>query len=82
MHRKGLGERAQGYADIFLHTGFPSGSGLKNPPALQEMRLPYVGQEHPLEMGMATDSSILVWEIPWTEEPVGLQSMGVTKSGS
>ena len=35
-----------------------------------------LGQEHPLERELATHSSILVWEISWTEEPVGLQSMG------
>ena len=36
-------------------------------------------QENPLEKEMATHSSILAWEIPWTDEPGGLQSMGVTK---
>ena len=40
--------------------------------------LPWWGD--PLEKGMATHLSILAWEIPWTEEPGGLQSMGVTKS--
>ena len=35
-----------------------------------------MGQEDPLEKGMATHSSILAWRMPWTEEPVGLQSMG------
>jgi len=35
-----------------------------------------LGQADPLEKGMATHSSILAWKIPWTEEPVGLQSMG------
>ena len=35
-----------------------------------------LGQEDPLEKVVATDSSILAWEIPWTEEPVGLQSVG------
>ena len=38
------------------------------------------GWEDPLEEEMATHSSILAWRIPWTEEPGGLQSMGVTKS--
>ena len=47
---------------------------------MQEMQVPPVGQEVPLEKGMATRSSILAWETPWTEEPSGLQSMGVTKS--
>ena len=36
----------------------------------------YLGQEDPLEKGMATHSSILAWRIPWTEEPGGLQHMG------
>ena len=39
-----------------------------------------LGQEDPLEKEMATQASILAWRIPWTEEPGGLQSMGVTKS--
>ena len=43
---------------------------------MQEMRIWYVGLEDPLKMEMATHSSILVWRIPWTEEPGGLQSMG------
>ena len=44
---------------------------VKNPPAMQETRVHALGQEDPLENGMATHSSILVWRIPWTEEPVG-----------
>ena len=39
-----------------------------------------LGQEDPLEKEMATHSSILAWEIPWTEEPGGLHSMGLEKS--
>ena len=39
------------------------------------------GPENPLEKGMATHSSILAWKIPWTEEPGGLQSMGLQKVG-
>ena len=39
-----------------------------------------LGQEDPLEKAMATHSGILAWEIPWTEEPGGLQSMGLHKS--
>ena len=39
-----------------------------------------LGWEDPLEKGMATHSSIVAWEIPWTEEPVGLQSMGSQKN--
>ena len=49
---------------------------VKNPPATQETRVQSLGQEDPLERGMATHSSILSWEIPWTEEPGWLQSMG------
>ena len=43
---------------------------------MQEMWVQSLGQEDPLEAGMATHSSILAWRIPWTEEPGGLQSMG------
>ena len=43
---------------------------------MQETRVPSLGQEDPLEEGMATCSSILAWEIPWTEEPGGLQPTG------
>ena len=41
---------------------------------LQDTRVPSLGQEVPLEEGMATHSSILAWRIPWTEEPGGLQA--------
>ena len=47
---------------------------------MQETWVRSLGWEDPLEKEMATHSSILAWEIPRTEEPVGLQSMGVTKS--
>ena len=50
---------------------------VKNPPAMQDMWVQSLGQEDPLEMEMATHSSILAWEIPSTEEPGGLQSMGL-----
>ena len=46
---------------------------------MQEMLVRSLGQEDRLEKGMATHSSILAWEITWTEEPGGLQSMGVTR---
>ena len=48
---------------------------------MKEMRVRSLGQEDPLEKGMATHSSILVWEIPWTEEPSGLQSLGLQRVG-
>ena len=43
---------------------------------MQELWVPSLDWEDPLEEGMTTHSSILVWKIPWTEEPAGLQSMG------
>ena len=52
---------------------------VKNPSVMQEMqetRVQSLGQEDPLEKGMAAHSSILVWRIPWTEEPGRLQSTG------
>ena len=54
---------------MYITQGFLGGSMVKNLPAMQEKQ----GQEDPLEKGMATHSSMLAWEIPWTEEP------GVTK---
>ena len=48
---------------------------VKNLPAMQETRVQSLGQEDPLEKGMATYSSILAWKIPWTEEPGRAQSM-------
>ena len=55
--------------------GCPSGSVVKNPLAMQMMWVQSMGWEDPLEKEMATHSSILVGEIPWTEEPGGLQSI-------
>ena len=57
---------------------FLGGSVVKNPPTvkeLQETQLQSLGQEDPLEAEMVTHSSILAWEIPWTEEPGKQQSM-------
>ena len=52
---------------------------VKNLPAVQETQVQSLDREDSLEKKMATHSSILAWEIPWMEEPGGLQSMGVTK---
>ena len=52
---------------------------VKNLPAMQESQFPSLGLEDPLEKEMATHSSIPAWEIPWTEEPGGLQSMGLQR---
>ena len=49
---------------------------VKNLPVKQETRVQSLGWEDSLEKGLATHFSILAWEIPWTEEPSGLQSMG------
>ena len=48
---------------------------VKNLPAMQETQVQSLGQEDPPEKEMATHSSFLAWEIPWTEEPGGLQSI-------
>ena len=49
---------------------------VKNLPVMQETQVQSMSLENPLEKGMATHSSILAWEIPWTEKPGRLQSMG------
>ena len=53
----------------------------KNLPAMQETQVLSLGWEDLLEEDMATPSSILAWRIPWTEEPGGLQSMGLQRVG-
>ena len=53
---------------------------VKNLPPMQETWVQSLDRNDPLEKGMATHSSILAWEIPWTEEPGGLQSMESQKS--
>ena len=52
-----------------------------NPPEMQEIQVRYPGQKDPLEKGTTTHSTILAWRIPWTEEPGGLQSMGLQRVG-
>ena len=67
---------------VFMFVGFLGGSGIKNSPALLETpegRVRSLGQEDPLEEGMATHSGFLAWRIPWTEEPGGLQLMGLKR---
>ena len=54
---------------------------VKSPPVMQETWVRFLGQEDPLEEGVATHSSILAWRVPWTEEPGGLQSMGLQRVG-
>ena len=52
---------------------------VKNLPAMQETWVQSLDQEAPLEKGIATHSKILDWKIPWTEEPGGIQFMGLQK---
>ena len=54
---------------------------VKNLPAMQETQVHSLDREDPLEKEMATHSSIFAWEIPWTEEPGGLQSIGSQRVG-
>ena len=53
-------------AGLNLNMGFPVAQLVKNPPAMPETWVPFLGWEDPLEMGKATHSSILAWRIPWT----------------
>ena len=57
--------------------GFPGGSVVKNLPAMQETQFESLSWEDPLEEGTATRSSILAWRSPLSEEPGGLQSIGL-----
>ena len=57
------------------HMGFPDAQMVKNLPAIQETQVLSLGQEDPLEKGMATHSSVIAWRILWTKEPSGLQPM-------
>ena len=64
--------------------GFPSGTVVKNLPAIQEpqeMLVQSLGGEDPLEESMATHSSMLAWRTPWAEEPGGLQSIESQRAG-
>ena len=54
---------------------------VKNLPAMQETQIQSLGQEYPLEKRMATHSSVLAQRTPWTEEPGGLQPMGLQTVG-
>ena len=54
---------------------------VKNPPARQETWVQSLVWEDPLEKEMATHSSVLAWEIPWREEPGGLQCLGSQRAG-
>ena len=69
-----MGSQTVGH-DCVTELNFPSGTVVKNLPAMQdteETRVQSLGQEDPLEKEMATHSFILAWKIPWTEELGGL----------
>ena len=53
---------------------------VKNLPAIQETWVQSLGEEDPLEKEMTSQSNLLAWRIPWTEEPGGLQSMGLQRA--
>ena len=65
--------------EVTYHLSSPGGSVIKNSPVIQETWVRSLGQEDPLEKETATHSSILAWEISWTEEPGRLQSMGLQR---
>ena len=81
-HETRLKKKSVSFIDHLLCSrSFPGDSGVKNPPAMQERWVQSLAQEDPLEEGMATLSSVIAWEIPWTEEPGGLQSLGLQRVG-
>ena len=61
---------------VIIKQDFSRGSAVKSLPAMQKTQVRSLGWKDPLEKEMATHSSVLAWEIPWTQEPGGLQSMG------
>ena len=69
------------YFHLCYSQGFPAGLVVKNPSATRETQVQTLGQEDPLEKGMATHSSILAWRSPRTEEPGELQTIGLQRVG-
>ena len=83
-----IGERATSSLHGFWQNSFPwellerlVAQRLKRLPLMRETWVRSLGREDPLEKEMATHSRILSWRIPWTEEPGGLQSMGLQRVG-
>ena len=84
FRRPGEGDMVSGWfrSIIFIvHFSFLVAQRLKCLPAMWETWVGFLGQEAPLEKEMTTHSSILVWRIPWTEEPGGQQSTGSQRVG-
>ena len=74
-------QSGQAYSKCSINTKSLVAQTVKNLPAMQETWFRYLGWEDPLEKKMATHSSILAWRIPSTEEPGGLQFMGLQRVG-
>ena len=72
---KSAGMQAEYYLLLYGPNGIVA-QRIKSPPAMQETWVQSLGREDRLEEGMAIHSNILAWEIPWTEKPSGLQSLG------
>ena len=70
------------YCILQMKLGFPGSLVVNNLPAMQETRVQSLCWADPLEKEMAAHISILAWKIPWTEEPGGLQYMGLRKSST
>ena len=70
-----------GFVENSSTSRFPGGAEGKESAAIQETQVQSLDEKDPLEEGMATHSSILLWRIPWTEEPGWLQSMGSQRVG-
>ena len=64
---------------IYIVKVFPGSSAVKNPPAMQEMRVQSLGWEDPLEKGTAIHSSVLAWRIPWTVQSMGHKELDMTE---
>ena len=79
MYRFFLDSTYKGYHTLFL--GGLVAQMVKNSPAMQKMQVRPLGWEDLLENEVATDSSILAWRIPWTEEPGRLQSLESQRVG-
>ena len=78
----GVAKSPKWLSEFHFHFGdFPVAQMVRNRPAMQETRVWSLGQEDPLETGMAIHSSILAWRIPWTQKPGGLQFLGLQRVG-
>ena len=81
QHQGQESHRLQWYSLEHIRSGFLVAQRVKRLPAMQETWVQSLGREDPLEKEMATHSSTLAWDIPWTEKPGRLQSMGSQRVG-